>query len=434
MNTCEIIINKRDGKAHSEQELDYLISGFTRGTIPDYQVSAWLMACFLNGLNEEETYFLTRAIINSGSPFNLHFIKKPKVDKHSTGGVGDKVSLVLAPAAASCGVAVPMTSGRGLGHTGGTLDKLESIPGYNVNLNQEQFISILEKVGFVMAGQTPNLAPADRKLYQLRDVSGTVESIPLITSSILGKKAAEGAEGVVIDVKFGSGAFMETKAMAKKLATWLFHTADKLEIKLVCVLSSMDQPLGMAVGNSLEVAEALECMKGNGPEDVKELTGVLGGYMLRASGIACSMEEGKEKILQELDSGGAFGRFVQSVEAQGGDIAVIKDTSKLPQAENSREVLSGNTGYVHSINTRDIGTACVYLGGGRFTAEESIDHAAGLLVNKKIGDSVKKGESIATLKYNKQQGVCEAVKMIKSAYYIKDHHPEPFQLVHEVIQ
>ncbi|MGQ9615041.1 MAG: thymidine phosphorylase [Spirochaetota bacterium] len=433
MRPVEVIIKKRNGKAHTVDEIEFMVKGYTEGEIPDYQVSAWLMACFLNGLNEEETFFLTRAMLRSGNIFDLSSIPKPKVDKHSTGGVGDKISLVLAPAVAACGVAVPMTSGRALGFSGGTLDKLESIPGFNVNLTEEEFIDILNEVGYVMSGQTRTLAPADKKLYALRDVTGTVEFIPFITSSILSKKLAEGAEAIVVDVKFGSGAFMKTIEDARRLAHSVVDIAERLGRKVIAVISSMEQPLGKAVGNSLEVIESIECLRGGGPEDVVELVGVLGGLMLLCAGFVDSAPEGKVMVLEKLKNGEALERFKHSVRRQGGDVSSIENPEKLPEAALKTKVKTRREGYVVSIDTEAIGTACMYLGAGRLKTDDSIDHACGIIIEKKIGDRVTEGEAIATLHYNRALYLERAVQLVEKAYIIGKKPQSEFRLIHGVI-
>jgi pyrimidine-nucleoside phosphorylase len=429
----DIIRVKRDRKPHSHEEIRFFIDGYTRGEIPDYQVSAWLMACFLNGLNEDETYYLTDAMLHSGKLFDLSSIDKPKVDKHSTGGVGDKISLILAPAVAACGVAVPMTSGRGLGFSGGTLDKLESIPGFNVNLTEDQFVKVLDEVGYVMSGQTEALAPADRKLYSLRDVTGTVENLSLITASILSKKIAEGADSIVMDVKSGSGAFMKTLEDSRSLAQSLTKTAEKIGKKLTCLITNMGQPLGRAVGNSLEVIESIECLQGNGPEDVTQLVELLGGHMLIHAGFVKSVEPGSRMIRENLQNGKALERFMHSVRRQGGSLEVIENTDKFERAASKHSVTSKRKGSVRSMNAEHIGTASVFIGAGRFTKDDAVDPAAGITVHKKIGDSVQKGETLATIHFNNQKGLEQAAALIENAYDIGMDSPDPFQLIHEVV-
>jgi pyrimidine-nucleoside phosphorylase len=430
----DIIADKRDGKTHSYDEIEYFINGYTTGLIPDYQVSAWLMAVFLNGLNEEETFYLTKAMINSGKIIDLHSIKKPKIDKHSTGGVGDKVSLILAPAAAACGIVVPMTSGRGLGFTGGTLDKLESIPHFNVHLTEDEFKFVLERVGYAMTGQTETLAPADKKLYQLRDVTGTVENISLITASILSKKIAEGADAIVMDVKCGSGAFSKNIEEARRLARSLNSIAALMEKKVTCVISNMDQPLGRAVGSSLEVIESIECMQGRGEADVLDLVSELGGYMLLNGGIVNSVDVGRSKIREKLENGEAFRKFVDSVQTQGGNSDAVKDPGKLPHAKFTLDVIVNKSGFISVIDTESVGTAAIFLGAGRLKKEDSIDHASGIMVHMKLGDEVHAGDRVATIHYNNEDGVESAVKLLQESYVIGEEKPTEFRLIHEVIE
>ena len=429
----DIITTKRDGREHTREEIEFFIEGYTRGDIPDYQVSAWLMACFLNGLTDDETYFLTDAMLHTGSSIDLTEIDIPKVDKHSTGGVGDKVSLVLAPAVAACGVAVPMTSGRGLGFSGGTLDKLESIPGFDVHLSEAQFVQVLKEVGYVMSGQTETLAPADRKLYALRDVTGTVENLSLITASILSKKIAEGADSIVMDVKSGSGAFMKTLDKSRALAQSLRYTAERLGKRITCVISNMSQPLGMTVGSSIEVIESIECLRGGGPDDVVELVTLLGGYMLEHAGFAGSPDSGCKKIREKLLNGEALERFTRSVRCQGGNVGVVEDTGNFKKAASDEPVTAQENGYVCSINTELIGTAAVFIGAGRFKKEDEIDPSAGITVHRKIGDPVEIGDTLVTLHVNNRDGVKRAAELIQAAYDIGQEKPAEFQLIHEVI-
>jgi len=433
MRVYDIIVRKRNKKHHTSQEINFLIRGYTAGTIPDYQVSAWLMAGFLNGLNEEETFYLTRAMLNSGKILDLSSITRPKIDKHSTGGVGDKISLILAPAVAACGIMVPMTSGRGLGFSGGTLDKLESIPGFRVNLSENEFLSILKKVGYVMSSQTETIAPADRKLYALRDVTGTVECIPYITSSILSKKLAEGADAIVMDVKCGSGAFMKNIKAARTLAQSLVSVAGRMDRKLICIISNMDQPLGRAVGNNLEVIESIDCLQGNGPKDVVDLVCVLGGYMLLAAGVVNTADAGAARIQEVLENGKAFERFVDSVHAQGGAVETVKDIRRFPRAGGSVDIVAPRSGYITAINTEGIGKAGVLLGTGRMKKEDTVDHSAGILVHKKIGNVVDQGDVLATLYFNSEENVENASRLVLDAYSITGKKPGEFELVHEII-
>ena len=434
MRVYDLIVKKRNYGEHSYEEIQYLVDSYTRGEIPDYQISAWLMAAFLNGLNEKETFYLTKAMLFSGKTMDLSSISKSKIDKHSTGGVGDKVSLILAPAVAACGVAVPMTSGRGLGFTGGTLDKLESIPGFNVNLTESDFISVLKDVGYAMTGQTAQIAPADKKLYALRDVTGTVENIPFITASILSKKLAEGADGFVFDVKFGSGAFMKTKEEAALLARSLTSIAKKMGKKAVCVLTCMDRPLGSAVGNSLEVIESVECMTEMKHADVIDLVGILGAHMLVEAGVVTSVDEGKMMIFEKLKNGEAYGKFIDSVKAQGGNAESILNTELLPRAQNSFTVHSPEEGWIVSMNTESIGTAAVFVGAGRLTKEDELDPAPGIIIEKKTGEYVKKDDRLATLFYNRDTNLESAIDLVLRSYKIGSEETEDFQLIHDVIK
>jgi len=418
MRVYDIIADKRDGNKNTQQQIDFLIKGYTESSIPDYQMAAWLMAAYIRGLDSDETFFLTKAMLSSGRVYDLSNIPGPKVDKHSTGGVGDKISIILAPVVAELGLYVPMTSGRGLGFTGGTLDKLESIPGFMVNLDEGEFKKILKNVGYVMSGQTEYLAPADRKMYALRDVTATIESIPLITSSILSKKFAEGAEAVVMDVKCGKGAFMKTVDEARSLAISLVRTGQKLGKKVSCIISRMDQPLGKACGNALEIKEAVSCLKGEGEKDLIELTVTLGSYMLILGGMAQSFEEGKEKVLKCLESGRGFERFLLSVEAQGGDVNVILKPELLPSASKIVEIKSENRGFINEIDAEKIGVACIYLKAGRFKKDDKIDYGAGVMLNKKVGDAIDRGEALAWIHCNDESYLVEAIRMVKEAFII----------------
>ncbi|RKY00595.1 MAG: thymidine phosphorylase [Spirochaetes bacterium] len=418
MRVYDIIADKRDGNKNTQQQIDFLIKGYTESSIPDYQMAAWLMAAYIRGLDSDETFFLTKAMLSSGRVYDLSNIPGPKVDKHSTGGVGDKISIILAPVVAELGLYVPMTSGRGLGFTGGTLDKLESIPGFMVNLDEGEFKKILKNVGYVMSGQTEYLAPADRKMYALRDVTATIESIPLITSSILSKKFAEGAEAVVMDVKCGKGAFMKTVDEARSLAISLVRTGQKLGKKVSCIISRMDQPLGKACGNALEIKEAVSCLKGEGEKDLIELTVTLGSYMLILGGMAQSFEEGKEKVLKCLESGRGFERFLLSVEAQGGDVSAILKPELLPSASEIVEIKSESRGFINEIDAEKIGVACIYLKAGRFKKDDKIDYGAGVMLNKKVGDAIDRGEALAWIHCNDESYLVEAIRMVKEAFII----------------
>jgi pyrimidine-nucleoside phosphorylase len=430
----DVIRKKRDGGELSRFEIESLVAAYTEGSIPDYQVSAWLMAVVLRGMTRPETAALTDAMLRSGEVLDLSDIAAKKVDKHSTGGVGDKTSLVLAPLAAVAGVSVPMISGRGLGHTGGTLDKLEAIPGFNVNLPVPEFRRVLEKCGCAMIGQTAEIAPADRKLYALRDVTGTVESPYLICASIMSKKLAEGIDALVLDVKTGSGAFMKSEKDAAFLAELMVETGERMGKQVVALITDMDQPLGHMIGNALEVVEVVEILRGGGPQDLRDLCVELAGWMLHLGGVSKTVAEGKRESAKLIASGKALDRFRQMVELQGGDPRVIDDPKGLPQARYSEQVLSPRDGYVASLQCEQIGTACVILGGGRERKEDSVDPAVGIVLRKKVGDQVSAGEPLATIYYNSESRVARAQQLLRESCRISDSPPtETRPLIHQVI-
>ena len=430
----DVIRKKRDGKELSPAEIEGLVRAYTNGDIPDYQVSAWLMAVVLRGMTRPETAALTDAMLHSGEVLDFSSISARKVDKHSTGGVGDKTSLVLAPLAAAAGVAVPMISGRGLGHTGGTLDKLEAIPGFNVNLPVKEFRRVLETCGCAMIGQTAEIAPADRKLYALRDVTGTVESPFLICASIMSKKLAEGIDGLVLDVKTGSGAFMKNETDAAFLAELMVETGERMGKQMVALITDMDQPLGKMIGNALEVVEVVEVLRGSGPDDLRELCLELGAWMLHLGGAAKSVSEGKERSAELISSGQALERFRQMVELQGGDVGVIDDPTTFSKARSTTQVTSARNGFVTSMQCEQIGTACVILGGGRERKEDSVDPSVGIILNKKVGDRVNAGEALATIHYNAETRGERAQQLISDSYEIGEAAPRAKRpLVHRVI-
>jgi pyrimidine-nucleoside phosphorylase len=430
----DVIRKKRDGGELSRGEIESLVKAYTCGDIPDYQVSAWLMAVVLRGMTRAETAALTDAMLRSGEVLDLSSLPAKKIDKHSTGGVGDKTSLVLAPLAAAAGVAVPMISGRGLGHTGGTLDKLESIPGFNVNLSVPEFRRVLETCGCAMIGQTAEIAPADRKLYALRDVTGTVESPYLICASIMSKKLAEGIDGLVLDVKTGSGAFMKTEKDAVFLAELMVETGERMGKQVVALITDMDQPLGRMIGNALEVVEVVEVLRGEGPEDLRELCTELAGWMLYLGGTAATVEEGRQQSKKLIASGTALDRFRQMVELQGGDPRTINDPKKLPQAQHMMTLSSSKDGYVAALQCEQIGTACVILGGGRERKEDSVDPAVGIILHKKVGDAVFKGQPLATIYYNAEARAARARQLLEESYLITDSPPrEKRPLIHSVM-
>jgi pyrimidine-nucleoside phosphorylase len=430
----DVIRKKRDGRELSREEIASLVSTYTRGDIPDYQVSAWLMAVVLRGMTRAETAALTDAMLHSGEVLDLSFLAAKKVDKHSTGGVGDKTSLVLAPLAAAAGVAVPMISGRGLGHTGGTLDKLEAIPGFNVNLSVSQFRRVLETCSCAMIGQTAEIAPADRKLYALRDVTGTVESPYLICASIMSKKLAEGIDSLVLDVKTGSGAFMKKEEDAAFLAELMVETGERMGKQVVALITDMDQPLGNMIGNALEVVEVIEVLRGEGPEDLRQLCLELAGWMLHLGGVAGTVADGKKQSEKLIASGNALEKFRRMVEMQGGDPAVIDDLKRLPQAQHTMTISSARAGYLTSLQCEQIGTACVILGGGREKKEDSVDPAVGIVLHKKVGDAVSLNEPLATIHYNAEARVNRVKQLLEESFEIGDSPArEKRPLIHRII-
>ena len=418
MSAVEIIRKKRDGHSLSPEEIRDFVHAAAMGTWPDYQLSALLMAICIRGMTPEETAILTREMADSGTVFDLSAIPGIKVDKHSTGGVGDKVSLVLAPLVAACGAVVPMMSGRGLGHTGGTLDKLESIPGFRVNLSEAEFKSTLAKLGVAMIGQTAEVAPADMKLYALRDVTGTVESIPLITASILSKKLAEGISGLVMDVKCGRGAFMKTLPQARELAQSIARVGKLNGLNVRAIITGMDAPLGRAVGNSLEVIESIEILRGRGPADLRELCLVFAAEMLELAG----KPDGFRQASEALDGGAALDKFRQMIASQGGDPAVVDDPSKLPRAESQTLLFAGQSGFVTEMDAEAVGLAGLELGAGRRRAEDRVDPAVGILVLKKPGEAVRAGETIFEIHHN-GPGIAAAMARLGRSFRVGDDAP-----------
>ncbi|MGB9085457.1 MAG: thymidine phosphorylase [Terriglobales bacterium] len=430
----DLIRKKRDGGALSAAEIGYLVEGCTDGSIPDYQMAAWLMAVVLRGMTREETASLTHAMLHSGEVLDLSFLPAKKVDKHSTGGVGDKTSLVLAPLVAADGLYVPMISGRGLGHTGGTLDKLESIPGFRVALPVPEFHRVLKACGCSMIGQTEKVAPADRKLYALRDVTGTVESPYLICASIMSKKLAEGTDALVLDVKTGSGAFMKKEEDAVFLAELMVETGELMGKQMAALITDMNQPLGCMVGNALEVQECIEVLHGRGSEDLLELCLELAAWMFFLGGASKTVVEGKQRAQEIIASGKAFATFRHMVELQGGDIGTIDDPTRLPTADYRVEVPSPRAGYVTAIACEQVGTACVILGGGRERKEDSVDPAVGIVVHKKIGDKVAAGESLCTIQCHSDAQAARAKALLEESYEIAAASPaQRPALIHRVI-
>lgn len=400
MNIEQIIEHKRDNKILSREEIRYFIQGYVNDSVKDYQASALLMAIYINGMNKQEIADLTDEMRISGQVWDLSEIPGLKVDKHSTGGVGDKVSLILGPMIASCGAKLAKMSGRGLGHTGGTLDKLESIPNFNIILNKEQFINQVKTVGMAIIGQDKNIDPADKKLYALRDVTGTVGSIPLIASSIMSKKLASGSDCILLDVKYGNGAFMKTIEDAKKLATTMVEIGKSLNKKVKAEVTNMNQPLGKAVGNSLEIKEVIETLKGNGPKDITEICISSGSILLEMAGIVENRNEGINLIKEKVSSGEALNKFKEFVQAQGGDVSYIENPNKFDVAKNIIDIYSLEDGYIQGIDALTIGLSSMRLGGGRETLDDVIDMSAGIILNKKVGDLIKKGELLCSLHTN----------------------------------
>ena len=435
MRIIDLIRRKRDGGELSRAEIEFVVSGYTRGDFPDYQMSAWLMAVLIRGMTGAELAALTEAMLHSGQVLDLSDLPGRKADKHSTGGVGDKTSLVLAPLVAAAGVPVPMISGRGLGHTGGTLDKLEAIPGFNVNLSLEEFRRVLATCGCAMIGQTAEIAPADKKIYALRDVTGTVESPYLICASIMSKKLAEGIDALVLDVKTGSGAFMKKEEDAVYLAELMVETGKRMGKRMVALITDMDQPLGCAVGNALEVEECIEVLRGQGPADLRELCLELAAWMFSLAGRTTTLEAGRALATELLDNRAALERFRELILLQGGDAGVVDDPSRLPRARAKLPVLSPASGFVASIQCEQVGIASLVLGGGREKKEDSVDPAVGVVVHKKLGDSVRAGEPLCTVHYNADARLNEARRMLEGSYGIAAEAPARRPpLVHRVIE
>lgn len=433
MRMYDLIQKKRNGGILSDAEIHHMVAGFTDGEIPDYQMSAMMMAIYFKGLNEKETLALTLEMAHSGDMLDLSGIHGKIVDKHSTGGVGDKTSLILAPMVAALGVPVAKMSGRGLGHTGGTIDKLESIPGFSTTLTTDTFIKNVNEIKLALVGQTANLAPADKKLYALRDVTATVDQISLIASSIMSKKLASGADAIVLDVKTGSGAFMKREEDSIALAKTMVKIGNGAGRKTTAVISDMDQPLGFFIGNALEIKEVIETLKGNGPQDLTQLCLVLGAHMLFNVNAVSSVEKGMEQLKETIENGSALEKFAQFVKAQGGNEQAIYDTSLLPKASLTEDVPSPTEGYVIKMYTDEIGIASLLLGGGRETKESTIDLSVGIVLHKKMGDFVKKGEILATLHANDQTKLQAAKEQLLHAYKISSFQPMLPPLIHEVI-
>lgn len=433
MNTIEIITAKRDGKELSEEEIRFLVEGYTAGDIPDYQMSAFLMAVYFRGMSREETIRLTRAMKESGDVADLSAVRGLKIDKHSTGGVGDKTTLIVGPIAAACGIPVAKMSGRGLGFTGGTVDKMESIPGFQTSIPEEDFFRLVNENGIAVIGQTAHIAPADKKIYALRDVTATVDNLSLITSSIMSKKLASGADGILLDVKWGSGAFMQTKEEAKKLARLMVEIGQADGKKTMAVITDMNQPLGQAVGNGLEVRESIRVLKGEGPEDITELSVYLAGLMIRMGEKAESAEEGIEKAKAALKEGRALEKFRLFVAGQGGNPEITEREELLPAGGERLEITADRKGFLTRLDARTIGLASQLTGAGREKKEDGIDHGAGIMLHKKIGDPVEPGEALCTLYGSDREKVKRAAELARDAFGTGQTRPELPELIAEVI-
>ncbi|MGE5353382.1 MAG: thymidine phosphorylase [Acidobacteriota bacterium] len=433
MNTVELIRKKRNGEELSESEIGFLINSYIKSKIPDYQFSALLMAIFFNGMTTGETAALTKAMLYSGKVIDLKPIPGVKIDKHSTGGVGDKTSLILAPIAAAAGIKVPMISGRGLGHTGGTLDKLEAIPGFRTDLNLSQYKSVIKKCGTVLIGQTKDIAPADKLIYALRDVTATVESIPLITSSIMSKKLAEGIDGLVLDIKTGSGAFMREQKDAKKLAEALINTAKAFNKKVIGFITDMNQPLGNYIGNWLEVYESIKLLQGEKPNDLMEVTHALTGAMIYLGGKASSIEEGIEVSRDMITSGKAFEKFIEIVKLQGGDINLIKNPEKYPKPRIVETVTAKKSGYFNAIDNYALGMISLELGAGRMTKEDVIDPKAGIIFYPKLGDKINKGDVIAEFHTDRKNKIEDMKNKLYNIISIDEKKKARPKLIKEIL-
>lgn len=434
MRMYDIIESKKRGRALTEEEIQFVVTGYTEGSIPDYQVSALLMAIYFQGMNLEETAKLTMAMAQSGDQIDLSPIEGIKVDKHSTGGVGDKTTIVLAPLVAAVGAKVAKMSGRGLGHTGGTIDKLESFEGFKVEMPEDAFFKQVNEHHIAVVGQSGELAPADKKLYALRDVTATVDNMSLIASSIMSKKIASGADAICLDVKCGTGAFMKELKDAKALARTMVDIGNHVGRHTMAVVSDMNQPLGYAVGNALEVIEAIETLKGNGPEDLTLLTNTLASHMLVLSKVCPSLEDAQKKIQEVIENGAAIAKLQEWIALQGGQKEAVLDYTKLPTAQFKAEVVLEKTGYVSAIDAESVGRAALVLGAGRETKESIIDLAVGIVIHKKIGDEVKAGEAVATLYYNDSEKLQSAQSILTKAYELSSEKVSAPTLIYEIIE
>jgi pyrimidine-nucleoside phosphorylase len=433
MRAVDIIRKKRDSLELSREEIEFLVHGATHDTVPDYQLAAFLMATLLRGMTSAEVASLTEAMLRSGEVLDFSDLPGKKVDKHSTGGVGDKTSLILAPIVAAAGVKVPMISGRGLGHSGGTLDKLESIPGFNVNLSLREFRAVLEKCGCGLIGQTPEIAPADKKLYALRDVTATVESPALICGSIMSKKLAEGIDALVLDVKTGNGAFMKQQSDAEHLAQLLVDTGTRMGKKVVALITNMDQPLGRKVGNALEVEESIEVLRGAGPTDLRDLSIELSAWMLLLGDRVRIIDEGRSLAAEMISSGRALEKFREIIRLQSGDARVIDDTALLPQVRHKAFIKAKSAGYLARIDCEQVGVASMLLGGGRERKEDSIDPAVGLVVEKRLGDRIAPGDTLVTVHYNLDQRLVPAAALLDQSFHISSSATAVPPLIHKIL-
>ncbi|MBS5886419.1 MAG: pyrimidine-nucleoside phosphorylase [Clostridium sp.] len=434
MRAFDIIAKKRDKKELSKEEIEFFIEGYTKGEVTDYQTSALLMAIYLNGFSKEETVNLTMAMIKSGDVVDLSEINGIKVDKHSTGGVGDKTSLILVPMVAAAGGKVAKLSGRGLGHTGGTLDKLEAIPGFDINVSKENFINFVNKSGLVIAGQTQNIVPADKKIYALRDVTATIDSIPLIAASIMSKKIASGSDAILLDVKYGDGAFMKTKEDAEKLAEAMVSIGKGLNRNTSAAITLNGEPLGYAIGNALEIQEVIEVLSDRGPEDLRELCLRLGAQMLKLSNIEVDVNKGRAILEEVLKNGKALEKLKELVANQGGDVSVIEDKNLFTIAEIAHEVKAQEEGYVYELNAEKVGIASLLAGAGRETKDDVIDYGAGIILSKKMGSYVNKGDVLATIYTSDMSRIEKSEEMLLSAYTMSNEKPAKADIIHKIIE
>ena len=433
MNIQDIIAKKRDGLILNKDEISYFVKEYTNGNVTDYQAAALVMAIYIRGLNKKETTDLTLEMADSGEILDLSEISRNVIDKHSTGGVGDKITLILTPVISSLGIPVAKMSGRGLGFTGGTVDKLESIPGYQTSLSIEKFIESVKNIGISVIGQTGNLAPADKKIYALRDSINCVGSMPLIASSIMSKKIAAGANKIVLDVTCGNGAFMKTKEDAITLSKMMKEIGDLAGRETVCVITNMNEPVGYNIGNSLEIIETIECLKGNMPEDIKEIVTTIGSYIIKLSGQGDNLEENKVKILENIKNGKAYNKFLELVQNQGGDIEYIRNTEKFEKAKYILPVISTEDGYISSLNAESVGKISVYLGAGRIKKEDNIDKSVGIVLNKKVADKVKEGDVLAFIYANDEEKGNIAVCELQSLYKISKEPVDKEKIILEIV-